>query len=393
MSTILILGATRGMGRSLARHYAEQGHRLILMGRNAEELEASAADARARPRRRATHRLLLGCSPALLARLLGVAKCHQVPNLRIRLVDQQRQRCLVLVDRLLGSRGVDGDLGRRVLLARPDRAHVPDTIVARVRAAALVSAFHESRAARQFAARRILVDVFPHLGALGDVLAEVADLPAAAPRRRLHKVLAARQPVARRVIEHVSTSGGARGEVLAVVARVSAAACLGDDIEALATWQTLAFGVVPDVFARSGALVVAFLFGGPLPKVHGGTHQLVRGARVSEQGALAHGRKLGLQRATLLHDIDGRQQRADSNQAGGSRECLPAPKSCSCHALLGLLEERITIRGLERVGHKGARCADARAARTQRFEAKNVSSPELKTRSATWRNAERQIRD
>ena len=48
MSTILILGATRGMGRSLARHYAERGHRLILMGRNAEELEASAADARAR---------------------------------------------------------------------------------------------------------------------------------------------------------------------------------------------------------------------------------------------------------------------------------------------------------------------------------------------------------
>lgn len=48
MSTILILGATRGMGRSLARYYAERGHRLILMGRNAEELEASAADARAR---------------------------------------------------------------------------------------------------------------------------------------------------------------------------------------------------------------------------------------------------------------------------------------------------------------------------------------------------------
>jgi len=48
MSTILILGATRGMGRSLARHYAEQGNRLILLGRNAEELEASAADARAR---------------------------------------------------------------------------------------------------------------------------------------------------------------------------------------------------------------------------------------------------------------------------------------------------------------------------------------------------------
>jgi short-subunit dehydrogenase len=43
-----IVGATRGMGRALARLIAERGHRLWLLGRDAAELEASARDLEAR---------------------------------------------------------------------------------------------------------------------------------------------------------------------------------------------------------------------------------------------------------------------------------------------------------------------------------------------------------
>jgi short-subunit dehydrogenase len=43
-----ILGATRGMGRSLARLMVERGDQLVLLGRDAEELDKSAADLRAR---------------------------------------------------------------------------------------------------------------------------------------------------------------------------------------------------------------------------------------------------------------------------------------------------------------------------------------------------------
>jgi decaprenylphospho-beta-D-erythro-pentofuranosid-2-ulose 2-reductase len=45
---VVILGATRGMGRSLARRLAARGERLFLLGRDERELAASAADLRAR---------------------------------------------------------------------------------------------------------------------------------------------------------------------------------------------------------------------------------------------------------------------------------------------------------------------------------------------------------
>lgn len=40
----VILGGTRGMGRSLARHMSERGHEVFLLGRSEHELERSAAD-------------------------------------------------------------------------------------------------------------------------------------------------------------------------------------------------------------------------------------------------------------------------------------------------------------------------------------------------------------
>lgn len=45
---VLILGATKGMGRALARRMAERGDRLFLLGRDAEDLERSAEDLRIR---------------------------------------------------------------------------------------------------------------------------------------------------------------------------------------------------------------------------------------------------------------------------------------------------------------------------------------------------------
>ncbi|KIG13364.1 Oxidoreductase, short-chain dehydrogenase/reductase family protein [Enhygromyxa salina] len=45
---VAILGATKGMGRSLARAMAARGDRLALLGRDAEQLERSAADLQAR---------------------------------------------------------------------------------------------------------------------------------------------------------------------------------------------------------------------------------------------------------------------------------------------------------------------------------------------------------
>ncbi len=41
---VVFLGATRGMGRELARLLAERGERLFLLGRNAEDLERSSRD-------------------------------------------------------------------------------------------------------------------------------------------------------------------------------------------------------------------------------------------------------------------------------------------------------------------------------------------------------------
>jgi short-subunit dehydrogenase len=44
MMKVVLLGATRGMGRALARAMAERGERLFLLGRDAEQLARSAAD-------------------------------------------------------------------------------------------------------------------------------------------------------------------------------------------------------------------------------------------------------------------------------------------------------------------------------------------------------------
>ena len=45
---VAFLGATRGMGRALARLMAERGHALFLLGRDAADLEKSARDLEAR---------------------------------------------------------------------------------------------------------------------------------------------------------------------------------------------------------------------------------------------------------------------------------------------------------------------------------------------------------
>jgi decaprenylphospho-beta-D-erythro-pentofuranosid-2-ulose 2-reductase len=45
---VVLLGATRGMGRAVARVFAARKDALFLLGRNAEDLERSAADLRAR---------------------------------------------------------------------------------------------------------------------------------------------------------------------------------------------------------------------------------------------------------------------------------------------------------------------------------------------------------
>lgn len=48
MKRVAILGATRGMGRSLARHFIERGDWVAVLGRDAQELQRSAADLKAR---------------------------------------------------------------------------------------------------------------------------------------------------------------------------------------------------------------------------------------------------------------------------------------------------------------------------------------------------------
>ena len=41
---VVVLGATKGMGRALARRMAERGDRLFLLGRDLDELRRSAGD-------------------------------------------------------------------------------------------------------------------------------------------------------------------------------------------------------------------------------------------------------------------------------------------------------------------------------------------------------------
>lgn len=48
MRRVAIIGATRGMGRSLARRFVERGDWLCLLGRDADELQKSRADLEAR---------------------------------------------------------------------------------------------------------------------------------------------------------------------------------------------------------------------------------------------------------------------------------------------------------------------------------------------------------
>jgi decaprenylphospho-beta-D-erythro-pentofuranosid-2-ulose 2-reductase len=45
---VVFLGATKGIGRALARRMAQRGDRLFLLGRDADDLERTAADLRAR---------------------------------------------------------------------------------------------------------------------------------------------------------------------------------------------------------------------------------------------------------------------------------------------------------------------------------------------------------
>ncbi len=49
---VVLLGATRGMGRALARVMAGRGDRLVLLGRDPAELERSLADLKSRLLRR-----------------------------------------------------------------------------------------------------------------------------------------------------------------------------------------------------------------------------------------------------------------------------------------------------------------------------------------------------
>lgn len=74
---VVMLGATQGMGRALARRLAEEGHTLFLLGRDASSLAATVADLRVRQRQGAVAgSLLLDLEdvqrfPAITAQLLA----------------------------------------------------------------------------------------------------------------------------------------------------------------------------------------------------------------------------------------------------------------------------------------------------------------------------------
>lgn len=61
----ILLGATRGMGRALARLMAARGDRLFLLGRDVDDLQRSAADVRVRA----------GAAPAGAVEAVGTAHC------------------------------------------------------------------------------------------------------------------------------------------------------------------------------------------------------------------------------------------------------------------------------------------------------------------------------
>jgi short-subunit dehydrogenase len=47
-SWVLLVGASSGIGRALAREFAAHGHNLLLAGRDMDDLERSATDLRVR---------------------------------------------------------------------------------------------------------------------------------------------------------------------------------------------------------------------------------------------------------------------------------------------------------------------------------------------------------
>ena len=66
---VVFLGATKGMGRALARRMVERGEQLFLLGREADELARSAADLQARHPQHAP----IGAAPCNLADPTGFA--------------------------------------------------------------------------------------------------------------------------------------------------------------------------------------------------------------------------------------------------------------------------------------------------------------------------------
>lgn len=76
----VLLGATRGMGRALARRMAERGDDLFLLGRDEAELEKSAADLEARAGRGEARRPGVACcdleDPSTFEPALEAAEAH-----------------------------------------------------------------------------------------------------------------------------------------------------------------------------------------------------------------------------------------------------------------------------------------------------------------------------
>src|SRR5690606_9993745 len=72
---VALAGGTRGIGRALARLLVERGHRVVLLGRDREQLERSAADLAAR-----APGAQVGWAPLDLARPEGFAGALDVAD-------------------------------------------------------------------------------------------------------------------------------------------------------------------------------------------------------------------------------------------------------------------------------------------------------------------------
>lgn len=106
----VLLGATRGMGRALARQMAERGDRLFLLGRDAAELSRSAADLEA-----------LGAPPPV-----GTARCDLLDRATLEPALEEADRALGGFDTVVVTAGLfapqerleeDAELRDRVLTA------------------------------------------------------------------------------------------------------------------------------------------------------------------------------------------------------------------------------------------------------------------------------------